>query len=410
MRNETRKGAARGILAAAAMSALVGATCARGDFIVQMTKTTVGGDDVYVLAAQNDGTLNSGTTLAGTDTTISAANPMVIDLADDVNGDGFADANVGGAPDENPYSYSEQPTPAFGGILGTFVGIANSPTGRNAKTTVNSVFINGNVDIIGGTQAVYETTAADDVQTGFIDPNFTNGTVTALEVVSSGITGGTLDTTGFVPFANIVVPTGTPVNFHGLLGGNTGNGFAFVGTSANGFLPAIGPIGIVGQNAGSATISTGQNGLVPTTINIASQSQTSGFVTIKGFTSGENQIYGLTITGENSLSQLISDINTAVGIEDPGAVAIDPTTATGGDYILGLPGFASTDVEVIIPSPAGLTVNQTSDFSFDFDSYTSNEDGPPILTSIHVIPEPTSLTLLGLGGATLLARRRRARA
>jgi len=399
MRNETRRGAARGILAAAAISAMVGATSARGDFIVTMTKTTVGGDDVYVLAAQNDGTLSSGTALDGTDTTVSATSPMVVDTVDDVNGDGYADANVGGYADQS----FGNPRPSFGSNLGNFVGDAS---GQNKFVTsgVNAVFVNSNVNAVGAPQAVWETSANPvspyNQVPPYIDSNFTNGTVTALEVVSSSSSGGTLASNKAIDFANIVVPTGTPIVFHGLLGGDTGNEFSFVGTSSNGLLPSIGPIGIVGQNAGSATVSNGQNGLKPSTITVSSPSQTSGFITVKGFTSGENQVYALTITGENSLSQLISDINEAVGIEDPGATASAPTPD-----IASL--FPTATVEVVIPSPTGLTVSETSDFSFDFDSYVSNNDGPPLISSIGVIPEPASLALIGFGGATLLARRRR---
>jgi hypothetical protein len=399
MRNETRRGAIGGILAAASIGALFGGTSARGDFIVTLSgPTTIGGDDVYVLAAKNDGTLSSGNQLQATDTTIDSASPLVIDLAADVDGDGTPDADIAGQADY----FAANPQPSFGTAIGTFIGIASSGNPLNvnsrvASSSLNADFVNANAGVAGAPQADYLSSK------GTVDPNFTGGTVTALEIASSFTSGGTLATNNAVHFANIVVPTGTAFTVHGSLGGNTGNPFSFVATSANGALPAVGLLGTVGTLAGSANIrvTNGNNmgGFNPQSVTIPAANQTTGFIAVKGFEAGENEVYALTVTGENSVSQLISDVNTAVGIEDPGATAIAPTADI-------LARFPTADVEVVVPSPAGLTLGQTVDFSWDFDSYTSNND-PPAIAAIGVIPEPTSIALLGLGGATLLARRRR---
>jgi hypothetical protein len=378
---------------AASITGLAGCPAVRGAFIVTMSgPTTIGGDDVYVLSALNNGSYDSGSTLLDADAIIysdQANQYLVIDMSDDIDGDGNRDANITGAQDET----FGQPQPSFGSALGTFVGISNRATGKYADSSLFEDYVNNPAGTSPSTPADFLSGK------GTLDPNFTNRTVSSLEVLTLFLgNGGTLASNAPVPFANIVIPTGVPISFQGVLGGNSGHATAFVGNSSSGILPTVGllvngPEDIVG----SINVANGQPAAP---VSIGSSAQTAGEVVLTGLTTGQDAVYALTITGESSLPQLIASMNTAVGIADPGGFAQAPAPALSAL-------FPGTTVEVVIPTP-----NFYYSFSWDFSSYITN--GSPILTQFaavadppNLIPEPSGLRLAGFASAMLFARRRR---
>ena len=126
---------------------------------------------------------------------------MLVDMADDIDGDGTDDANVIGAADQS----NGQPTPTFGSDLGTFMGIAGSYT---------AVRVSGNFVIMAVTPANYLSSD------GTISSAYSN--LHSLQVIGMYI-GGPTDSTHAVDFANIVMPTGTVFTASGYLTGNDGD-------------------------------------------------------------------------------------------------------------------------------------------------------------------------------------------
>jgi hypothetical protein len=156
----------------------------------------------YVVSALNTGVNGTGTGLIAMDISVTtpgtgSAGAMRVDMADDIDGDGSPDANVVGTPDQT----FGQPTPTFGSNLGTFLGLPSSASGK---------IVSGSFPLVLSPED-YETTI------GTLDPAFSH--LHSLQVISLG---GVLDNSSPVPFANIVVPTGTTFDLSGYLGGDLG--------------------------------------------------------------------------------------------------------------------------------------------------------------------------------------------
>jgi len=395
-------------LAAAGFSAWLGVPVAHGDLVVApkvLTGTSVnsGADTDFVLAALNNGLNGTGSDLLAFDVTIETAGTgkngaLLIQLNADISaggGDGTADANIVGFPDANDTgAAAAAPTPTFGGAnggAGTFVGIPATTTGTKADSAASIVDVEDN----GIKPADYDSLS------GPLDAPFVSGTVHTLRVVGAftGSFKGPNASVTPVAFANIVVPTGTTVTVFGALSGNIGASETYslvlgsivtqtgpliqlastaIGTATNQIAP---PITIHGSNGSYASV----------TVPVTGAAQTQGFLDVTGFNpANDEEVYGLAAT-TNNLAVLIGELNTALATADPGATAeLVPA------------GLASTlagdNIAVIFPAPTSTGV-----FSYDL---TGDTTGAAI-TSITVVPEPTSVGALVLGGLGLLGRRKR---
>jgi len=423
-------------LAAAVFSTLLSGPMAHAGFTVTIlgpyTDTENSADQVYVATALNTGAATSsnvtGSDLAALDVTITTSVAMGIDVEQAGSGN-FATytANVDGTTN-NASGPDAGSKPVFGdGAGGTFIGVGEDLFASNPhapSAAFDPTFNNSAYLTVGGTQDVYTNSnvgAASPTTSNYtgqklstFDPAFqpvnpgttNNGDVTALEVVDSASSGsGVVLASQFaVPFANIVVPKGATGTVSGLIGGDVGLNVPFsvtFGTPVSTGGPTLSltssaPTG--STEIGSGITISGQHGsYVPTPVLVPSAAQTNGYLEVSGFTpSTDPEVYALTATpgtGEN-LSALIAELNTAVSSADTGAqaVAITPTIANL---------FPTADIEVDIPgadgsNPAFLAYNLTGDST-----------GPKI-TAIGVVPEPTGIGFLVVGGLGLLARRRRA--
>jgi hypothetical protein len=414
-------------LVAAAFGGWLAVPAAHAGFNVNVSAPiTVGADQEYVLSAVNEGAsgtfpgtgipgtfpaTNTGSDLSGVDATIivNGGTDLVIQLADD-DGDGIPDANVDG---ENPDDGSVQPgfgATAASGQAFTFIGVGSKTYVSGAtssfplsKSTATGVYINGNVagpPPLGtaGTAAIYQTT---ETSAATIDQNFTNGTVNALEVTASLTASFPKATTGLgVPFANIVVPAGATGTVYGSLGGDQGLASDYSVTFGAGVTVApVTTLSVTNTAPSSGTMigtiaMSGHNGsYVPMSIAVTGAAQTDGYLQVNGFTSGDEEIYALTVTG--STASTITDLNLALKTADPlaQAIAITPTIA-------GL--FPGATIELDIPGSEG-----SNPAFLAYDLAGPGEAGLAI-TNIGVVPEPTGIGFLILGGLGLVARRRRA--
>jgi hypothetical protein len=420
-------------LAAAGLGAMLGVPAAHGDFIITVTQVngpisatgapTVGaGETDFVLTALNNGLNGTGTNLLAVDATIKSSNPLVIDTADDTDGDGNPDANVDGFPDQSLASGNGAgvtlPIPTFGiaynskiagavgnnPFLGTFVGIGKVATGSNALKSL--AFADNSLSVTAVQQGSSIGTSNQTVYlsgaTGSIDPAFTNGTVTSLRVVgafaSASFKGPAANVTA-VPFANIVVPNGTTGTVTGALSGDIGAIQPFsISFGAVAPPPPTGPFiqlaatGLAGTSAiGSITMSGHNGSYVAQTVPVTGAAQVTGALSVAGFTPGDTEIYGLAVNTTN-LSALIAALNTAVGSADAGATATAVPSALSSV-------LAGDQIAVTIP---GTSFNPNI-FSYDLTNGTSGSS----ITSITVVPEPTGIGALVLGGLGLLSRRKR---
>jgi hypothetical protein len=240
-----------------------------------------------------------------------------------------------------------------------------------------------------------------------------NGTIHSLQVESLANDGPggveILDNfAGGLPFANVVVPFGTTFTIHGGVGGDIGSTYFFGQVLTAGTVQSVSSLSISltgtvpsSSNLIAALTIHGANGLYnPVTTPVTGAGQTKGYTTVTGFSpNNDAEIYGLDATGETSLTTLIADLQTALNTADPGATAEAPTGSAAGILTA-----AGDNVELVFPN---TTTPSTSPavLAFDLSNYTAN--GTVTITSITVIPEPTSLGMLVLGGAGLLSRKRR---
>jgi len=427
-------------LAAAGLGAMLGVPAAHGDFIITVTQfagpiSTTGvagsvgaGDTDYVLSALNNGLNGTGTNLLALDVTIDATHGLIISTQNDVNDDGFDDANINGLPDEG----NGLAIPTFGGhynkttsgpndnnpFVGTFVAPAvpiSQPASKvpdslafaDGSFSVVTVQLNANVGTAGTNN--YITDSADNFS---IDPAFLNGTVSSLRVVgayTSATNKGQNASVTSIPFANIVLPTGTTgtlaATVFGALAGDQGSAQPFSVTlnfgSATTTTPPAGPFMKLGTtatdtlaaatNLGSISLSGSHGSYAAQTVAVTGAGQTAGFLTVSGFTPGDTQVYGLAVTDAN-LTSLIAQLNAALGSVDPGAI-VEATPANLASVLAG------DNVVAIIPT--------TSAFSPNIFSYDLTNSDPGTITSITVVPEPTGIGALVLGGLGLLSRRKR---
>jgi hypothetical protein len=414
-------------LVAAAFGGFIGCPLAHADFSISIsTPMVIGGNSEYVVSATNNGANGTGSTITAEDLTVTTpgsgtSGALVIDIGD-INGDGVSDADVDGSPiTANYYSVDKDTTstvPAFGartaskaftmiGVGGAFTGsIATStPTGSSSSPAVN-VYVNSqtspNNGGLAGTPAVYLTSG------NTIDPSFTNGTVHSLEVVAKSSSPPVASSTP-VAVANVVVPTGTSFTVSGSLGGEIGlsqNVSASLGvTPTAGAKLSLSTTG-TGTNVGTLSVTPGSNGsYTPAKVTgITGAGATTGNVSVTGFNPvSDKEVYALavdsggTLASGATLTAILADLNTALGTSGTAEALSGGTPAIGSIF-----NPAAWNVELVFPtgpssSPAFL--------SYDFSGDTIN---PGLtITAVGVVPEPTGLGVLALGGMGLLARRRR---
>jgi len=424
-------------LAAAAFAGWMGAPAAHGDFsIVAIAGQSSGGKTSYELEAENFGANNAtntglsptanntGSTLLGWDLIVTMNNHaqgFVFETNVDIDGDGevgpdgngnninYSDANiVGQASDASNYSSYTGLQPSFGKITGTFEGL---PNGANHLSTityaeVEALYINGDTTAHVNQPIWHSYNKTSAISTA-IDPAFTtaNG-VWALEVAFAPTSGGVADGTSLRPFANFVVPTGAQFTISGQIGGETGNPFSFTPTVINGSATTGGgstvSLSLTNTAPGTGSLianvtMTGSHtlGYPLQTFAVSGAASTAGYLAVTGFNPATDQeIYGLDVSGETSLSTLIADLQAAV---NAGGVVEAPTGSAGA-----LLAAQGDNIEVVFSSSSDSPV---ADFSYNFSGYTTN--GNVTVSNVSVIPEPTSLGLLAASGLGLLSRRRR---
>jgi hypothetical protein len=424
-------------LAVAALGVCVGVPAAHAGFNVTVlgpyTDTANPTYQIYVATALDNGALttpsnNTGSLLTALDVVVTTNGSVDLGMDVEQHPTGTYRADVDGQDNSSP-SFGTSSGGTFIGIgqdnLSAAAGGANQPDAGFDPTMTTSSWTT-----VGGTQDTYvnaQVGAAAPVAakisgnltaTG-LDPAFKNGTtvnqsainngsVTALEVVENGNAGnGAVEADQFaVPFANVVVPKGTTGTISGLLGGDVGLNapfsvsFGTTVTSVQTTLSLTSAAPSSSNEIGTGITMSGHNGsYVPQSVSVSGAAQTKGYLEVSGFTATDPEIYALTATpgtanGGETLAALIAELNTDVALADAGAtaVAITPTIA----HL-----FPTADIEVDIPGGDG---SNPAFLAYDL---TEDTTGPSI-TAIGVVPEPTSIGFLVLGGIGLLARRRRA--
>jgi len=457
MRIAMKKGKSAGpALLAAALSAWLATPAAHAGFNIQVlgpyTDPENSADQIYVATAQNEGTggsfaaqtgvgVNTGSLLDALDVEVTTnTNNLVVDVEGTAGRSSTTyTANIDGttkdAADGNQY-------PVFGdGNGGTYIGIGGEASiPGSGELTPTSAFVNTPYSVsqstywstLGGTTKVYFNANASNPLNPVASPSTAlyagqpsstldpalqkpagtvttgasaNNSLTALEVVevaSQGSLSGNVQANQFaIPFANIVVPKGTSGTVQGELGGDQPGDVPFDLSFGSAPPPSV-TLSLTGSapsgsnQIGAITISGHNGSYVPISVSVSGAAQSNGYLSVSGFTSGDEEIYALTATpgsGE-TLAALIAELNTAASTADAGAqaVAITPTIA----HL-----FPTADIEVDIPgadgsNPAVLAYNLTGDST-----------GPSI-TAIGVVPEPTSIGFLVLSSVGLMIRRRRA--
>jgi len=390
--------------------------------------------NVYVLEAKNLGTDGS-TTFTGYDSVITTpgsgtTGAIYIDTSDDINGDGQPDANVFGSNDNNDATGGPiQPQPTFGTATGTILGIAGAAgTSGNAANTVTGSasylgvgpYINaaasapptsGNTN--GQPAVTTSSTTTGNAQgtliAPFVDPNFLNETVHAIEA-SAGFGSNPLKATGApVQFENIVVPVGTTFSTYGFVESENlaQTNFAFgvtATTSSTGPTLSLGaasftPVGTI------AVTGAGSGNYNPKVITI-SPAVATGSVAVGGFNpSTDAEIFALEILEGSAapsgadLSAIASQLQTALQTEYPGAT-VTTTDPTPGQAFKASSFF---DIFADIPAPGA---NGNTNLNFDLSELTGLAN-PATLAAVGVVPEPTGVGVLALGAIGLMARRRR---
>jgi hypothetical protein len=313
--------------------------------------------------------------------------------------------------------------PIFGDVAGgTFIGFANNggwtPDLVNNPITANvseisQVFLNQpgltplNVGTFPGpTPSNYQVKTLANLDpslenSGTVNVGaINNGTVHAL-----GIFTGDVPPTpwvGSIPFANLVVPVGTPFNFaFGIKSqfdissdefttqfqfNAPGTGVLHINNSIPSPSNLINNITLFGP--------AGQRGAQ--TIAVPNAASKAGYLQVSASNLNTDPIYfGLNITGEQDLNQLLLDLQ--ADTSDSNLTVEFPTGDVG--QILASQGDT---IEVVLP--AGTLVNAPDVFSYDFTQYSGN--GNVNVNSVTVIPEPVGLSFLAFAGAGLCRRRR----
>jgi hypothetical protein len=445
MRSKTNKNlrAVLPAVAAAGLSAWLGAPAAHASFNLAFVKgATSGGYTVWTLTAQNDGTAGAqqqpqgfltGTGLIALDLILdtpgsfsSTTGAMFIDLNADIDGDGASDANVDGAADET----NGTTQPSFGSALGTFIGFNSaSPTNKHTNTTPlegNSVYVNsqtytqftqaavgGGTTSAQGTPAIYETSQTPDNETSELDPAFVNGTVHSLELIIQASQNDTVAhaIANFVIPSNVVgtataliTPTASPSNTETYtlftIGTPPPSTLSIALTSSSTNTAAAAPITLVGSNGGYQAVE----------ISVASGAQTKGELTVTNFNpASDKEIYVLEANSNGTpltsaqLTQIITDLQAALTPANGSVGLFSSLPATIQALFHG-----TYNLEVTLPTgnaPTAGAATNPDELAYDFSQYTTI---PGVtITAIGVVPEPTGVGVLVLGGIGLMARRRR---
>jgi hypothetical protein len=379
------------------------------------------GETEYVLSALNNGIGGTGTNLLAEDVTINSSMPLVIDTSSDLqsNADHKADANIVGGIGTaltstkvgSQHIFLPTVTPTYGvyngstdpnnGFDSTFVSIAAVGTNNvygDANLAPTIVQLGSNIGTSSGNNYLSS-------QTGGVDPAFLNGTVTSMRIVSAyasaSFKGPSANVTA-VPFANIVVPNGASGTVSGSLAGDQG---AIQPFSIQFPAQILGPSMQLASSAiaGATTIGTitmtgpGHGNYNSQTVAVSSPAQVSGALTVNGFTAGDQEIYGLAIGGTaESTAALVAQLNAAVALADAGAVAVPTSTLSASLQSV----LAGDQIAVLFP---GADAGSPNIFSYDLNGGATGET----ITSITVVPEPTGIGALVLGGLGLLGRRKR---
>jgi len=437
-------------LVAAAFGAWVGIPTAQAGFVVTFANggqplQTSGGYSDYVLQALNDGSASSaytGTTLAALDVTITTSGGADLGVEVTSTGSGSSKkytANVDGQDDANS---------AFGQVAyGTFIGIGSGPLSTisvpDTEGGTQGVYTNGQTNVLdsansfnSGTPAKFKGQTSSNFDAAFQPVNGTgagnvaNGSLQALEVTEVAASGSgdteADSSVGPIPFANIVVPSGTQFTVIAQLAGETGPNNLKYSISNS---VSTGPTGAIltltsapthsADTAGTLTV-TGSDAAgyvaakLPGTTQgaITGTDTTTGNVQTTGFQSStDDEVFALAVDSSpgvlatgSALTSAISDLSAAVtsegGIVAPLASPSSSMPASANITSLFNPTF--WNVEVTFPNgvPAG-------DPYLNWDFSGDTVDAGLSITDVGVVPEPTGVGVLVLGGMGLLARRRR---
>jgi len=417
-------------IAAAGFASLITGS-AHGSFLVSFTNgllpaATVGGDDIYVLQEQNlntVGTQVTGTGMAAVDVTIdtpgsfsSTTGAMIIQSNADIDGDGLNDYNVLGAVDQNGVATQ----PSFGTAVSTFIGynttsttikhvtaglapLANSDLLAvyvNSQTyTHNTGLVSGSAQSLSGNPAVFETNEDGSGNPNTLDPAFIAGTIHSLEITYD--TAINSDSANH-DIANIVVPHGTPVSAVVQIGSTLSGTNSEVYTVMAGVTVTTSPsltlsLTSTPQFPVAATVSVSGSqaqGYTPAFTTIPTAEAVTGSLVVNGFLPGDQEIYALDVLANGTqasgaaLAAIIAELQ---AVASPAGTLVQAIT---DPRIQGL--FPNANVEVVGTDPMDLNYDLSEDL-------VNN----PSIASIGVVPEPTGVGLLIVGGLGLLARRRR---
>jgi hypothetical protein len=414
MRNVTKSKLKMAVpaLVAAGFSTWMGSS-AKGDFTVSVapgnvtTINSVSYTDYIVSALINTTGANVGSTLLAVDVTVTTpgtgtTGALFVDII--TSGTKHA-ANIDDVQSGGPGNgYGFVPDGTFAGVGSNAIVTPLSAGDSTNTATTQNVYDNGSFP----TTVKYKLGGGSSAP----DANFTAGTVHSLEVVANDVAGSGTDAsvaqetadgnpTGPIPFFNIVVPTGTQnITVSGLLGGDSGSKVQFTPLVINPAITVTGPLislsstsvdaAAAANNIGSVAIVKNAGGsYVAQTVAVNGAAQKAGNLTVTGFTAGDQEIFGLNASSSTNLTTLISELNASLGSSGTAEV---PTGS-----VASLLTNAGDDVEVVFSAAAGNTV-----FSYDLAGDTTSAS----ITSITVVPEPTGIGALVLGGVGLLSRRK----
>jgi hypothetical protein len=424
MRNVTKEmKVAFPALVAAGFATLLGVSPVKGDFLLQVTnpENALGEDgqtnpntsptgankvaiytgvvDDYVLSALNTGTNGTGSTITAVDVTITVGGSGTTGaiVFDTIKAGTQADAvSVDGLKDNTTIGFGDPKG-------GTYVGIGSGPiTSPGYPPPYDPV--NGPVGVNGAYKAentynngVSASTSAANAKTNVgLDPNFINNTVHTFEldgILPAGSGTEADSTTGYVPFANIVIPTGVTGSITVQIGGEIGSAQKYsitfpAPTAPTGPTISLSTSAPVGSNLiASATLSGGHGSYVAQTFPVTGAAETNGYLAVSGWTPGDEEVYGLDVaTGTLS----------GAAITPSGGTLEAVTTANLGAALANLLASQGDNFAVVFPTGSGA--------SSDYFSY--NTQGSATITSITVVPEPTGIGALVLGGIGLMSRRK----